>query len=211
MNTVETSAASRFLPRLRDRIAALSRTLGYATPARFYTEIVIVLALGAAAAAFAIYQFSQFEFVRVCRGFDLWFDSDPARTVANIVSRWSMFHYRSILHPLYALFVAGPFSLMKEFGLGAHAETTVYVGAQSAIYAVLAYVALRTFALSRIDALLGVALLYSTAAATYWIGFPEWVAFGAASVLVSVIWIAAPALRSRAWASRRILFPAASA
>ena len=198
MNTAEPSAAG-LLPRLRGHVATLSTHLGYSSVGRFYSEIAIALAVGAVAAAWAVHLFSQFEFVRVCHGFDLWFDSDPGRTVANILSRFSFFENRSILHPLYALFVAGPFSLLKEIGLSTNTETAIYVGAQSAVYAILAYVALRAFTLSRVDALLGVALLSSTSAAMYWIGFPEWVAFGAASVLVSVIWIAGPAaLRNRA-------------
>jgi hypothetical protein len=199
MNTIENSPAPGVLPRLGGKITNLSQKLGYARPRSFYIEIAIVLAVGVAAAAFAVHQFRQFEFVRVCRGFDLWFDSDPGRTVANITSRWSLFHNRSTLHPLYALFVAGPFSLLKQLGLSTSAEAAVYVAVQSASYAILAYVALRAFALARLDALLGVALLYSTAASIYWIGFPEWVAFGAASVLIPVIWIAGPAaLRNRA-------------
>jgi hypothetical protein len=52
---------------------------------------------------------------------------------------------------------------------------------------------MRMFGLVRFDAALGLMLLYSTAAAIYWIGFPEWVAFGAIAALLSTIWVAGPA------------------
>jgi hypothetical protein len=203
MGTSESGGAGPFRIARRQaklKFIALTKAFGLGTPGHFTTEILVVLALCLAAGAWAIFQFSQFEFIRLCRGFDFWFDSDPARTIANITSRWVLFHERSVLHPLYSLFIAAPFGALRAaFGLSTSTVTTIYVALQSACYAGAAYTAMRAFGLMRFDALLGVTLLYSTAAGIYWIGFPEWIAFGATAVLVSVIWVAAPsAVRNHA-------------
>jgi len=155
-------------------------------------ESGVVFSILVLAGIAAVYQFSQFDFLRVCRGFDLWFDSDPARTVSNITSRWTIFHQRSVLHPMYSLLIAGPFEVLaKLFGLRTSSVVTLYVAVQSACYAGMAYLVLRAASIGRLDAALGVALLYSTAASIYWIGLPEWVLFGTASVLASVAWVSA--------------------
>jgi hypothetical protein len=179
---------------------AISGAMGFASQGRFRSELLLLLAVCAAGAAWGVYQFSQFDFVRMCRGFDLWFDSDPGRTVGNLTSRWASFHERSVLHPLYSLVIAGPFGVLGDvFRMPTSTLSAIYVGAQAATLCGAAYVALRTFAITRFDAILGVILLNSTASAIYWIGFTEWVVFGAVSILVSVIWIAAPAaVRNRA-------------
>lgn len=178
---------------------ALSDAFGFSTPRRLAGEILILSALCATAAAWAVFLFSHFDFDRVCRGFDFWFDSDPARTVSNITTRWSYYHIRSNLHPLYGLFVSTPFGILSElFGVRPSMLTTIYVAVQSALYAGVAYVAMRAFGLQRLESLLGIALLYSTSAGLYWIGFPEWTAFGAVAVMGSVIWISGPAaIRNR--------------
>jgi len=194
MSTAEQPAASAAPRGIGHWFAGLSGTLGFSTPRRFAVEIALVLAVCVIAAAWALFLFNQFEFQRLCRGFDFWFDSDPARTVANITSRWVIFHERSVLHPLYSLLIAGPFGALEDlFGLSTSTVTALYVGLQSACFAGAAYIAMRAFGLPRLDALLGVVLLYSTSAAIYWIGFPEWLAFGAATMLACVIWIAGPA------------------
>jgi hypothetical protein len=168
--------------------------LGMSSRRQLVTELLTLGAVCMVAAAWGVYLFSQFDFLRLCRGFDFWFDSDPARTIANITSRWVIFHERSVMHPLYSLFVAAPFGAIGEiFALRTSTVTTIYVATQSALYAGAAYVAMRAFGLVWLDAILGVILIFSTSAAFYWIGFPEWIALGATSVLVSVIWIAAPA------------------
>ncbi len=179
--------------RARHTFALLQKSLGFDTSRQFAIESVIFTAVCAAAAVWAVILLSHFEFLRVCRGFDLWFDSDPARTVSNIVARYSTFHNRSHLHPLYSLLFATPFvTIIKVFGLSTSAVTMLYVGLQSALYAGAAYLAMRAFGLLRTDAILGVLLIYSTAACMYWIGFPETFAFGTATLLASVIWIAGP-------------------
>jgi hypothetical protein len=184
----------------RLKLASFSQALGFQKPAQLAFEVLILFAVCVVAAAWAVHQLSQFEFTRLCRGFDYWFDSDPARTISNITSRWAMFHERSVLHPLYSLFIAAPFGLVGElFSLRTSTVTTLYVALQSTGYAGATYIALRAFGLGRLDALLGILLLYSTAASIYWIGFPEWIAYGAISVLICVIWVAGPsAIRNHA-------------
>lgn len=175
------------------KVIAFSEALTFANPKSLAREITILLVVCLLAGAWAVFQFSQFEFTRLCRGFDLWFDSDPARTVANIKSRWAPFHERSFIHPLYSLFIAAPFGALGEiFGLRTYTLTALYVAAQSACYGGASYLAMRLFGLFHIDAILGVVLLYSTASGIYWIGFPEWIAFGATTVLISVVWVAGP-------------------
>lgn len=157
-------------------------------------DISIFLFVCAIAAVWGAFLFSQFEFQRLCRGFDLWFDSDPARTVANITSRWVTFHERSFYHPLYSILIAGPFGAIEDiFGLRTSTTTLLYAAVQSAAVSGVLYAAARVAGFARIDAILLPLLVNSTSAAIYWIGFPEWVAFGAASAFLPVLWIAAPA------------------
>lgn len=195
MSTYEGSTAREGVRgRVGRWFATVLEALGIATRQQLGIELLIFFGVCAVAASWGLYLFSQFDFLRMCRGFDLWFDSDPARTIANITSRWVIFHERSVMHPLYSLFVAAPFGAIGQiFALRTSTVTTIYVATQSALYAGAAYIALRAFGLAYLDAILGVVLLFSTSAAFYWIGFPEWIALGATSVLVSVIWIAAPA------------------
>ena len=165
--------------------------MGVSAPAQLILEPLIVVSLCVAAGMWGVFQFSQFEFIKLCRGFDLWFDSDPARTVANITSRWVPFHERSNLHPLYSLFIAAPFGVIGEvFKLSTSAIVMWYVAVQAAAYASGAYIVMRLFGLMRLDALLGVLLIFSTAAGIFWIGFPEWIAFGATAVFFSLAWVA---------------------
>lgn len=201
---MSTAEGGQTRPDVRDRIqrgvAAMAAAFGFQSARQFSAELLVFAALLAAAGLWGAFLFSHFEFTRLCRGFDLWFDSDPARTVANITSRWVIFHERSVLHPLYSLLIAGPFGLLQTvLNVPTSALTAFYVAVQSACVSGAAYGALRGFGLVRLDAVLGVLLFNSTAAAIYWIGFPEWIAFGAATVLVSIAWLAAPAtLRNRA-------------
>ncbi len=180
-------------------IGDVSEALGLGAPRRLYAELAVVAGVLIVAAAWGVYLFSQFDFLRLCRGFDLWFDSDPARTIANVTDRWVIFHERSVLHPLYSLFIAGPFGLLSEaLNLRTSTLMAVYVAVQSACLSGAFYVAMRASGLMRLDALMGVLLLNSTAAAIYWVGFPEWIAFAATTLMISLMWIAAPeALRNR--------------
>jgi hypothetical protein len=201
MSTAE-GESTQVEPRGRAQRAftAAAHAFGFSDTRKFSIELIVFAGVLIAAGAWGVFLFSHFEFERLCRGFDLWFDSDPGRTVANITNRWSIFHERSVLHPLYSLLIAGPFGLLQAaFGMPTSTLTALYVAVQSALVSGAAYGALRGFGLPRLDALLGLLLLNSTAAAIYWIGFPEWVAFGAATAVLSVAWVAAPAtLRNRA-------------
>lgn len=186
--------------RVRRAFEASGRAFGFQDTRRFSVELAIFAGVLIAAGVWAAFLFSHFEFVRLCRGFDLWFDSDPGRTIANITSRWVIFHERSVMHPLYSLLVAGPFGMLQSaLGLPTSTLAAIYVAVQSAFLTGAAYGALRGFGLVRLDALMGVLLLNSTAAVIYWIGFPEWIGFGAATATLSIAWVAAPAtLRNRA-------------
>jgi len=193
----EQTRAGRRVQRAFD---ATARAFGFQETRQFSIELLIFAGVLIGAGAWAMHLFSHFEFVRLCRGFDLWFDSDPGRTVANLTSRWVIFHERSVMHPLYSLLIAGPFGMLQTaLGLPTSALTALYVAVQAACLTGAAYGALRGFGLARLDAVLGVLLLNATAAAIYWIGFPEWIGFGAATATLSIAWVAAPAtLRNRA-------------
>ncbi len=172
---------------------AIGRALAIEDPRALYAEFAILAALCTAAIFFALHQFYQFEFERLCRGFDIWFDSDPGRTVAGVTDRYAPYHERSRLHPLWSMLIAAPVRLISRVaGLNIKDSIALYVALQAACLTSTIYIAQRTFGFRRIDAVLGTVLCFSTAGFIYWIGFPEWLAFGAASILVSVIWFAAP-------------------
>ena len=202
MNSVEEGQGPRSgAPgRAMRAFSAAVAAFGFRDARQFGLELLVFAAILVAAGVWGAFQFSQFEFTRLCQGFDLWFDSDPARTVSNITSRYAIFHERSVLHPLYSLLIAGPFGALQTiFGLRTSDLIALYAATQSLCYSGAAYAAFRGAGLLRLDAVLGVLLLNSTAAVIYWVGFSEWIAFGAATVLISLAWVAAPAsLRNRA-------------
>lgn len=174
-------------------LAALAHMFSFAPSKVIITDALITVALGVACAVFALFELNQFDFFRLCRGFDLWFDADSARHIANLTDRYSPFHYRSSLHPLWSLFFAAPIGGVSAiFGLPMSQATAIYVALQAFVVTSVVYLALRSFRLARIDAVLGLLLLLSTSAGIYWLGFPEWVAFGTATAVLSTIWLASP-------------------
>jgi hypothetical protein len=199
MSTADSQTHADARGRVQRAYDAAARAFSFQETRRFSVELAIFTGVLIAAGIWAAFLFSHFEFVRLCRGFDLWFDSDPGRTVANITSRWVIFHERSVMHPLYSLLVAGPFgTLQSALNLPTSTLAALYVATQSAFLSGAAYGALRGFGLVRLDGLMGVLLLNSTAATIFWIGFPEWIGFGAATATLSVAWVAAPeGLRNR--------------
>ncbi len=195
----DASGASAPAPPRRWSFAALSERFGFSASRQFGIDLAACAGVCVAAALWGLFLFSQFDFQRVCAAFDFWFDSDPGRTVANITSRWTIFHVRSSLHPLYSLLIAGPLGLLgSAFGLAASKIVALHIALQCAALGGFMFAALRGFGLMRIDAVLLVTLLFSSAAAIYWAGFPEWIGFGAVSAVVPIAWAAAPSpLRNR--------------
>jgi hypothetical protein len=118
--------------RIERAFAATAAAFGFREARQFGAELLIFGALLIAAGAWGVFQFSHFDLLRLCRGFDLWFDSDPARTVANITSRWVIFHERSVLHPLYSLLIAAPFGALQTVtGMPTSELTALYVAVQA--------------------------------------------------------------------------------
>ncbi len=190
--------AGAVVSRAQQAFADTAAAFGLGSSRRLIEEILIVAVLCTAASVWSLYLFSRFDWLHLCQAFDFWFDSDPARTISNITTRWSEFHSRSNLHPLYSLLIAAPLGGMREaFDVSTRTITQLYIVIQACCFVAACYVSLRAMKLIRLDALLGLAVIYSTPAAFYWIGFPEWTGFGAAAILVSVIWVAgAPSIRN---------------
>jgi hypothetical protein len=154
-------------------------------------DAVIALAVGLIYAAFAAYLYRQIDFAVMCRSLDIWFDSDPVRIVSSLNSRFDLMHFRSSIHPLWSLLVTSPFILLVPF-IGLEGTILLYVLMQGVVLGAIFYATVRMFRLSRLDAGLICLLLMSTAAAWFWFGLAETFLLGAVSMLIPVIWIAAP-------------------
>lgn len=120
-----------------------------------------------------------------------WLDSDVARIVSALSSRFNFFHYRSETHPLWSILVTTPFNVLAKVA-SLRDVTTAYVAAQAAALGFAFYIALRVFRIGRLDAFIVGALFLSTSTAWFWIGIPETFVWGGVSLLIAVIWTAAP-------------------
>lgn len=154
-------------------------------------DTALALGMGLIFAAFSLYLFRQIDFAVMCRSWDIWFDSDPVRVVSAVSSRFDSFHGRSSIHPLWSLLVASPFILVTN-AVGLEPSVTLYVFLQGFVLGTTFFATLRIFSIRRLDAALISLLLLSTASAWFWFGLPETFLLGAASMLVSVIWLALP-------------------
>ena len=154
-------------------------------------DTALALGMGLVFGAFSLYLFWQIDFAVMCRSWDIWFDSDPVRVVSAVHSRLDSFHGRSSIHPLWSLLVASPFILITK-AIGLEPSVALYVFMQGFVLGAMFFATLRVFSIRRPDAALVSLLLLSTASAWFWFGLPETFLLGAASMLVSVIWLALP-------------------
>lgn len=149
---------------------------------------------------FALYLYSRVDYAVMCRSMDVWFDSDPGRTVSAISWRQHWMHERSNVHPLWSLLITTPFFILSRV-MALKAVVTLYVAVQAFVFGGVLYGTLRAFRLGRLDTILTSALFASTAGAWYWLHVPETFVFSAASILIPVLWLALPRGRHDGWSA----------
>jgi hypothetical protein len=146
--------------------------------------------LPAALLAIAGFVFTLFLYERLSPSilhystWDFWFESDPARTVAQSQNRLSPHHHSTSHHPLVSLLVYPPvFALRTVFQMSAESALGVYLACVNAIALVGVNFILRMLGLLRLDAFVFTALLGTSASAVFWFGVPETFWLGAVSIL----------------------------
>jgi hypothetical protein len=181
----------------------LGLTLGLKWPSRaFAVDAALAVVAGLVTAGFAIWLHLRLNFDVMCRSYDVWFDSDPARMIGSLQSRWSGEHARSNLHPLWSIGITTPFVVLFKLSILDIRETvTAYVAFCGAIFGGSIFAALRLLQLGRLDSFLLVALCLSTTTSWLWLGFPELFVLGGASVVVPLIWLVVPRGRHDVWSA----------
>ncbi|MEQ9505940.1 MAG: hypothetical protein RLO80_06680 [Hyphomonas sp.] len=154
-------------------------------------DAALALLAGLVTGGFALWLFFKLDFALMLSAIDIWLDSDPARIIASLQSRSSDAHFRSNVHPLWSVGVALPFVFLTSL-VGVKAMTATYVAISGAVFGAFVFAALRLMGLQRLDTFLLLGLCLSTSSAWLWLGIPETFALGAASLLVPLIWLAAP-------------------
>jgi len=165
---------------------------GFAGRVRFFAiETGLAAIAGVVTAVFSVWLFTRLDFEVMCRSLDLWFDSDPIRIVAALTSRFDQMHFRSSIHPLWSIGVATPFLALVKL-VGVKAMVTTYVGFSAAAFGATIFAALRMLRLGRLDSYLLLGLCLSTSSAWLWLGIAEIFPLGAVSMVIPMIWLAAP-------------------
>jgi len=154
------------------------------------TDALMAAALGAAAVAFAEWRFRMFDLAILDSAPDLWFEADANRVIEANASRYSEMHFRTTVHPLYALFVSLPMVVLRHFGLSFDGAAAATVAAGAFLFTATFYVSARSLALRPLDAAVTTGLMLSTSGAMFWLPMPETLAFAGASMLVPLVWLA---------------------
>lgn len=162
-------------------------------------DVMLSLVAGLAVAAYALFHWARVDQSQLLTVFDVWFESDMPRIAQTLSDRVSCLHARTSVHPLTSLFLSTPLILLQALGISPAAAMTLYVGAGAFAFGGLLYAALRTMGTRRLEALAVTALAATSAGGVHWLSTPENFSWGAASILVAMIWLAAPRGRHDAW------------
>lgn len=156
------------------------------------TDLALGLGLSAGGAVWAVLLFSRYEFAPLQQQWNVWFGADVVRIVDTNSRFNAAGHYRTSVHPLWALLVSLPANLLRMAGVGAREVCAALVATSAAVFVPAVYAAARAVGHRRPDAVLVTALMLSTGTGMFWIGVPETFVLSAASVLVPLVWLAIP-------------------
>lgn len=164
-------------------------------------DMLVAVGLAAAAAVLAALMFSRLSYPMLANHYDTWFDADVNRVLAGAEGTWPEEHYRTKVHPLFALFVSLPLILLRKLGLGAEGAAATLVAVSAFALVAAFYGAARTLRLRRLDSVLATVLMLSTSASVFWLGIPETYVLGSATMLLSLVWLGAPRGSHDAWSA----------
>jgi hypothetical protein len=154
-------------------------------------DALVAFGLGAVASAYALTVFYHLDFAVLAANFDTWFDGDSNRVIAADQARNSWGHYRTKVHPLFALFVSLPLLLLHHIGISNQNVAGLLIGGGALAFGCAFYTAARTLRLPRVDAALATILVLSTSSSMFWLVVPEVYTLGAVTLLISLIWLGA--------------------
>jgi hypothetical protein len=118
---------------------------------------------------------------------DVWFESDQPRIFACMTNRFSEYHYRTNVHPLFSMAGFLPVYLARK---GGHVEPATAVRIVSSVvaaaWAAMIFVVLRLFGCRRFDASLFATLAAVSATAVFGLVVPETFNFGSLTILLAL-------------------------
>jgi hypothetical protein len=154
------------------------------------TVVVLVLALFAALSCFkatALIPPVALEWQTE----NVFFSADVPRVFNNMTDRTSH-HFRSPVHPLFALLTYPPVELLRRvLGIDVILAARLLIAAAAACWTVLLFTLLRRVGCRRGDAALFTLLGGTSAAATFWFAVPESYPFGSLTILVALLFVTA--------------------
>jgi len=116
---------------------------------------------------------------------EVWFQADIGRVERVLTDRYSGFHERSRIHPLFSL-VDTPivYGLMRVGGLDATTSIQLLIALVAGLWATLFYVCCRLLLPTTWDAILLTALGAASASFLFWATVPETFLFGSVTMLL---------------------------
>jgi hypothetical protein len=132
---------------------------------------------------------------------NVFFSADVPRVFNNMTDRTSS-HFRSPVHPLFALLTHPAAELVRQvLRIDAIHAVRLLIAAAAAFWAALLFALLRCIGCRRADAVLFTLLGGTSAAAIFWFAVPETYPFGSVTILLTLVFVAAIDRRrhSTAW------------
>jgi hypothetical protein len=164
-------------------------------------DIVIGLGLGAVLALGAALLFARQDFGIISVFNDVWFGGDAQRVIEVNVDPWHPGHFRTSVHPLWGLFVSLPLIVLSRLGVSEELAAYMLLTVSAATFAGLFYAAARATRLRRSEAAATTLLAGSSASAIFLLSVPETYGLGVSSMLLSLVWLAAPRGAHDQWAA----------
>lgn len=151
-----------------------------------WLDILLMVILGILA-GIASYKGAQMihPFLLADQAEDIWFGSDLARVLANMVSRTSN-NFRTTVHPLFPLFAYPPMAVLAKLGFHPLAATRIVIATVAGLWLGAIFWLLRLIGCQRFDAIIFSLLAATSAAAVFWFVVPETYSFGSLSMLLGL-------------------------
>ncbi|WP_309645865.1 hypothetical protein [Phenylobacterium sp.] len=175
-------------------IAFVASQIGFAIGVlpRLRLDLLIGIGVGVAGGAYALIHWDTVDARRMMTVFDVWFEADMPRIAGTLTDFSSPDHNRTSVHPLTSLLLGTPFIVLHALGVDVETICTAFVACGAFAFCVVMFATLRVVGLRRVDSAMVVALACTSAGGLHWLSVPENYALGAASLLVPILWLAAP-------------------
>ena len=116
-----------------------------------------------------------------------WFESDIPEVFHTVSNRWSADHYRSSIHPLFALATYPPVDVLGTMlGIEPVGVVRMVVAAVASFWISTLFILLRFIDCRRFDAILFSVLAMTSASAMFWLVVPETSPLGSLSILLAL-------------------------